>query len=183
MQRQRHESHEVQWSVDAEDVFLFEIEDIQQALDGVLRAIMFDLQSHRGSSLDLAQLGFDSMEEVARFFLIDVEVAVARHAEQVRSLDLHSMKQAPHMLLNDMSEKHIVIAVLLFRERDNSRQDPRHLDNRDVCSKVFAALQLDDHVEALVEKLREWVGRIDRQGREHRVDALGEKTGEMLLLA
>src|SRR5262245_1891538 len=144
---------------------------------------MFDLQSHRGSSLDLAQLGFDSMEEIARFFLINIEVAVARHPEQVRSLDLHSVKQALHMALNDMSEKHIVIAVLLFRERDNSWQDPRHLNNGDICPKVFAALQLDDHIETLVEKLRERVGRIDGQGREHRVDALGEKTSEMLALA
>ena len=62
----------------------------------MLRAIVFDFKSHRGSSLDLAKLGFDSMEEIARFFLIDVEVAVARHPEQVRSLDLHSVKQAPH---------------------------------------------------------------------------------------
>ena len=57
-----------------------------------------------------------------------------------------------------MSEKHVVIAVLLFRERDDSREDPRHLNNGDVCPKVFAALQLDDHVETLVEKLRETGG-------------------------
>ena len=63
-----------------------------------------------------------------------------------------------------MPEKHIVIAVLLFRERDNPRQDPRHLDNRDVCTKIFAALQFDDHVETLVEKLRE-TGGPDRSPR------------------
>ena len=68
------------------------------------------------------------------------------------------------MVLNDMPEKHVVIAVLLFRERDDPREDPRHLDNRDVCSKIFAALQFDDHVETLVEKLGKRVGRIDRQG-------------------
>ena len=75
------------------DIFLLEVEDIQQALDGVLRAIFLDFESDGGAALDLAQFGLDGMQKVLGFFLVDIEVAVSRHPEKVRSLDAHPVKQ------------------------------------------------------------------------------------------
>ena len=144
----------------------------------MLRAILFDFETDRGASLDLAQFGFDCMQKVLRFFFVDVEVAVSRHPEEVRSLDAHPVKQAPDMVQDDVPEKNVVVAVLLFRERNDPRQNARNLDDRDVGAQVFVAFEFDDHVEALVEKLRKRMGRIDRQGREHRVDALRKEIRE-----
>ena len=84
---------------------------------------------------------------------------------------------------DDVPEKHVVVAVLLLGKWDDSRQDPRDLNDGDVGAQVLSALQFDDHVEALVEKLRKRMSRIDREGRKHRVDALRKEIRKVFLLA
>ena len=139
-----------------------EVENIQQTLDGVLRAILFNFQTDRGAALDLAQLGFNCVQEVLCFLLVNIEVAVSCDAEKVRSFDAHPVKQAPDVIQDDVPEKNVIIAVLLFRERNDPRQNPRNLNDSDVGAQVLT-LKFDDHIQALVEKLRKRMGRIDRQ--------------------
>ena len=64
LQRQRHQTDKIERPVDAKDVFLLEIKNLKQSLDGVLRAILLDFQPDCGPPLHLAQLGLDGMKKV-----------------------------------------------------------------------------------------------------------------------
>ena len=126
------------------------------------RAILLDFQADRGAALHLAQFGLDGMQKILRLLLINIEVAVARYPEKVRSLDAHPVKQAPDMVQDDVPEKNVIVAVLLLRERHDPRQNAGHLHDRDIGAQVVA-LEFNDHVEALVKQLRKGMRRIDRQ--------------------
>ena len=121
-------------------------------------------------------------KKVLCLLLIDIEVAVSRHPEKVRSLDAHPVKQAPDVMQDDVPEKNVVVAVLLFGKWHDSRQDPGNLHDRDIGAQVLS-LEFDDHVQALVEKLRKWMGRVDRKRGEHRVNALRKEIRKVILLA
>ncbi len=105
LESQRHEADEIQRSIDAKDVFLLETEDLQQAVDHVLRAILLHLDTDGGAAVHLAQFGLDGVEKVLRLLLVDVQVAVASDAEDVGALHLHPVKQGAHVVLDDMAEK------------------------------------------------------------------------------
>ena len=86
------------------------------------------------------------------------------------------------MMQDDVPEKDVIVAVLLFCERNDPRQNAWNLHDRDIRAQVLA-FKFDDHIQALVEKLWKRMGRIDRQGREHRVNALRKEVRKVLLLA
>ena len=180
LKRQGHQPHKIERPVDAVNVLFLKVEDIQQTLDGLWRTIFLDFEPDSGAALHLAQLGLDGMKKILRLLLVDVEVAVPRHPEQVSSLDAHSVKQAFDVMQDDVAEKDVV--VLLFGKGHDSRQDPGHLHNSDIGVQVVS-LEFDDYVQALVEELRERVSRVDRKRGEDRVNAFRKEIGKVLPLA
>ena len=63
-----------------------------RALDDVCRAIVLHLEPDGGAAIHLAQFGLDRVQEILHFFLVEIEVAVARDAEKVRAFDLHTLE-------------------------------------------------------------------------------------------
>ena len=79
---------EIERAVDEVDVVLGQLENIEQHAPHVRRAAVLDLEPDGVAARALAQLVLDGAQQIFRFFLVDVEIAVARDAEAVDLLDL-----------------------------------------------------------------------------------------------
>ena len=181
LHRERHESREIQRTVDAVDILLLEVEDFEEPLLHMRGAVFFHFEAHGGAALHLAQFLLDGVEQVARLLLVDIEVAVARDAEEVSALDLHPAEKRLHMLLDDVSEEDIVVAAGLRGKRHEPRQDARGLDDCDVGADAIT-FELDDDIQAFVEELRKRVRGVDRKRREDGINGLEEKFFKMSAL-
>ena len=171
LHRERHEAGEIQRTVDPEDVLLLEVENVEQAREDMFRAVFFDLEPDRGASLNLAQFFLDRMEQVARFLLVHIEVAVPCDAEEVGTLHGDATEKRLHMILDNVAEENIVVAIRLRGEWHEARQDAWRLHDGDVGAEALT-LEFHNDIEAFVQQLRERVRGVHRQRREDRIDGL-----------
>jgi len=74
---------------------------IEQELLKVFRAFVADLDAHGGAVAAGLELALERADEVADFFLVDVEVTVARDAKLVAAVDLEPREQAIDMDADD----------------------------------------------------------------------------------
>ena len=79
----------------------------------MVRAILFDLKPHSRATLDLAQLLLNRVQEIAGLLLVNIKIAVASNAKEMRPFHLHSTEKRLHMRLDDVSQKNIVVAIHL----------------------------------------------------------------------
>ena len=86
-----------------------------------------DLEPHDLAEAPLAQLLLDGHEQVGRLFLLDRQVGVARHPEEVVLDDLHAREQRVEVGGDDLLEQHVGVLTDLHQ----ARQDGRHLDARE----------------------------------------------------
>ena len=160
-----HEPHEVERPIDAVDVLFFEVEDFAEAADEFFGDVLH-FEADGVAAVELAEFVFDGAQEVAGFFLVDVEVAVARDAEHVGAMDFDAVEEAADMGLHEVAEEDEVLAVaVFFGEGQEAREDARDLHDGEIGGEVFA-LQFDEEVEAFVEELREGVRGVDGQRGE-----------------
>ena len=87
---------EVDRAIDPVNRILFEVEILQQDLDDRLRAVVGDLQTHRGLESARQQLALQRAGEVFDLLLVNEQFRVTGDAELIGALDLHPREQVVH---------------------------------------------------------------------------------------
>ena len=169
---------EVDRAVDAVHGVVGQLEVLQQRAHDRLGAVGRDLQAHRAEVTAALQLVAQRQRQVLDLVLVDDQLGVACHPELVGALDLHPREQLVHELRQHRRQEHeIVLAARgLLRQLDDARQGARRAHDGEVAHppERILALEHDDDVERLVEDLRERMGRVQAQRREHRHDLVAE---------
>src|SRR5262249_34453064 len=146
-----------------------QVEGRGEELDYFFRRIRFDFQAYRGSAAPLANGFLDRLEQVFDFVVVDLILAVARHAEGGRVVDGHAREQVREMQPDRHLERREHTA-LFGRELDEAAQHRGDLDNGEQLVRVLRPLENDGEVERLVGQVREWVAGVDRERRQDRED-------------
>ena len=160
-----------------------QLELASEQLEHLARHAWLDLETHHARvAAPAAELGLDRGQQVFGVAVHVVQVAVARHTEWMVGDDLHAGKQRGEVQRDHVLERDVALAL---DQRDETRQDRRHLDARKAL--LLALGVADDHrqVEREVRDVGERVARVDRQRSEHRKDLLAEHRVKLtqLLLA
>ena len=77
-----HQARKIHRAFAAKDLVLVELEVHAQPLHNLRVGAGFDLQPHRVALAAVVQLHADGFQQRPRFFLLEVEVGIARHAER-----------------------------------------------------------------------------------------------------
>src|SRR5260370_31435712 len=96
----RHRKRAIQFV----DIRFGQIEKNRQKLDEILRTIRLHFQTNGITAAGTPQLLLDCSKKILRFFLVDVEIAVAGHAKSVDRIENQTGKQFSDVLLNQRSE-------------------------------------------------------------------------------
>ena len=168
----RHQPRRVQRTVDDVQVLLPQAERTEQCLTDVGRAISFHFQPDGVAFATVVEFVLNRFEQVRDFLFVDVKLAVARDPEMPVAEDLRAREQVRQIVADEVTQENVVPARVLPRQTHEPWQDARHLHDGKMPEHLAALrhLQLDHHVQRLVEQLRKRVGRIDRQGCEHGTD-------------
>ena len=83
-----------------------------------------DLETHDIAEAPPPQLLLDRQEQVVRLVLLDIEVGVAGHPEEVMGVDLHAGEERVKVGRDDPFEQH----VRQWRDLPQARQHRRDLD-------------------------------------------------------
>ena len=141
---------------------------------------LLDLEPHRRPEAPPQQLLLQRLQEVLGVVLLDLQVLVAGDPEGVELEHLHAREQPPEVLADDVLQRH----EPLVAQRHEPAERRRHLDPGEVLLAGLGVAHQHGHVQREAGDVGEGVGRVDRQRREHREDAvLEEPLGELLLLA
>lgn len=151
---------------------------LHQQVEHLGRDRVLDLQPHRRPEAPPEQLLLQGLHEVLRDVLVNVEVLVARDAEDVVLDDLHALEE-----LAEMGGDHIL-------KRDEPilgrRHEPRQLggnlhsgEHRVIGRRVP---HHDGQIQAQSRNIRKRVCRVDRQRRQHGPDALPEQFAQLRTL-
>ena len=90
---QRHQPREIDRTVVAVKIAMGQVEDLQKPVGDGIRAILLDFETDGSSTIHMAQLLLDGMEQILRLLLVDIEIAVARDAEQVGADHFHTKEE------------------------------------------------------------------------------------------
>ncbi len=118
----RHQPVEVDRPVDLVQIVARQREMIQQEVGEVARAVVRGLDPHRFAVTSLCQLAFDRPQQVVDFFLVDEQVAVARHAKLIAAEHFHADEELGDERLDDRRQVDEVALPALARHADDARQ-------------------------------------------------------------
>ena len=152
------------------DLVLVQIQPVDQALAHSRLDVTRDLEPDDLAEAPAAQLVLDRGEQVVGL-VGDVEVGVARDAEEAVGDDLHAGKQRVQVLGDDVLERD----ERALADLDKARQ---HL-LRDLHARVELGLerrvvQVHEQAQRQVRDVGKRPARTDRQRRQHREDVLEE---------
>src|SRR5258708_3640454 len=122
-----------------------------------------------------AKLGLDRGEEVFGFAVDVVEITVSRHAEGMVGDHLHAWEQGLQVKRDDVFERDV---ALTFDQRDEAREDGRHLDSREMLLLALWVADQNRQVQREMRDVREGMAGIDGQRRQHRKDLLPANRGQ-----
>ena len=95
------------------------------------RAIVLDLQPHGVALAAVVQFVLHRLEQVGRFLLVNVKLAVARHAERPVAEDASCPgKSPPGNGRSSCAQKDVILPPVGARQPDQPRQHARHLHHR-----------------------------------------------------
>ena len=109
-----------------------------------------DLQQRDGAVTQLLQAAVDGLQQIVGFVLLNLEVGVADHAEQMRAFHLCARKELLHVRVNDVFEEDEGLSPCVrdvLRQLDESRQDVGYLD----ACELRPVPVPDDHRKVLAE--------------------------------
>ena len=153
-----------------------EREMLQQEVDHCRRAVRRGLEPHRRAVAALREFALERAAQVVDFFVVDVQVAVARQAELIAAQHLHPAEQPGDEGFDDGRQRHQPLAAVGGGQRHDARQRARRLHHGHVAIAPEGVLagQSDDEIEALVLDARERARRIEAQRAQHRLHLLHE---------
>src|SRR4030095_15900255 len=162
--------------IESVEVGIRQLEKLQEEIGEIVRTIGFHFQPHGVAPARTPEFLFDAAQEVVRFLLVNVKVAVPRDAKGVHAVEQEAGEKISHVLLNQGSEINVVptvVALLSSRQMDQARDGARYLDDGVHRLPTFFGPSPDEQVVTLVQELRKGMTRIDRERGKH---------GENLLL-
>ena len=123
----------------------------------------------------MGEFAFERAAQVVDFFVVDEQIAVARHAELVAAEHFHAARTACDTNCCTMpveSKTKCVCRPLDCGQRNDARQRARRLHDREprIAAECILARQAHDEVQALVLDARKRPRRIEAQRRQHRLD-------------
>ena len=137
-----------------------------------------DLEPDRIAESAATQLLLDRDEEVVGVVLVEGQVSVPGHAEEVVPEDLHAREQEVEVRPDHLVEERVPMAAdrlaLAPRELDEAGQDGGHLHPREPALVRCGIAERHGHGQGQGRDVGERVARIDGEGRQDRVD-LGEE--------
>jgi hypothetical protein len=107
----RREPVQVDGSVDEVHVLFVQPEMIQQELLQVLRTLIPDLDTHGRAVATGLELAFQRVDEVADFFVVHVQIAVARDAELITAVDLDTDEKLIDERVDDRRQEDEIISL------------------------------------------------------------------------
>ncbi len=137
------------------------------------------LQAHHRPEATVPHFLLNRAQEVLGFVVIHFEVGISGDTKGVATEDLHAGEEGLDVCGDQLLKRDVAPAPR--RHGHPARQDLRHLDPGEALLAVTPA-QGDREREAQVRDVREWMSRIDRQGREHGEDIVAEVAVELLPL-
>src|SRR4030095_113684 len=147
-----------------------EVEKPQEQFEKILRTIGFDFQAHSVPLTGASQFLFDGAQKIRRFFFVDVEIAIARHAKGMYAVQDQPREQFANVLFDERSEIDVLprfAGAFATWQWNEPRYCTRHL--HDGMQRFAATLRFcpDKQVMAPVQKMRKRMAGIDSQRREH----------------
>ena len=116
----------------AENLPLFQSEISAQTLDDLRSRSIVDLQTNCVSLASIVQLRSHRLQQVARFFLLQVEIAVACYAKGGRRDDLVSAIHLGRMRGHKIGEENVIVRAFVGGHAQNARQRTRHRNHAHV---------------------------------------------------
>ena len=127
----RGQRAQVEHARDLVDVRWLEAEALLEQRARGQRHRALDLEPHDLAEAPLAQLLLDGQQQVVRLVLLDREVGVAGHPEQVVVEDLHAREEDVQVGGDDLLQQHVGAGAHL----PQARQHRRHLDAREAVAR------------------------------------------------
>ena len=171
---------EVEQAVGDVDVGALQVELALKQRAQLLRHRRVDLEPDRlGRAAAPQELGAQRREQVLGLVDLDLDVGVARDAEDVERLDLHAREEQVEVRRDHLLDRHEAPAAGHLEE---PRQQRRHLHARE--ARLARQRVAHDHgqVQRQVGDVRERVGGIDGERRQHREDPVLEHLAQLVAL-
>ena len=180
--RERHEVASAEGPVHLVDLVLGDLELLLEELSHALGRLRGDLETHDRAESAAPHLLLDRREEVGGLVLLDLDVRVARHAEEVRGNDLEAGEELSEVRLDERLEEEILrllgldllLALEELAEREEARHGLRHLDARELRLARLRVLHLDGEVQGEVREERERMAGVHGERREDGQDVASE---------
>ena len=169
---------EVHHPGDLERVLVADVDALHQDLAGELGHRALDLEPHGVAEPPAPHLLLDREQEIVRLVLLDRDVGVAGHPEQVRLDDVHAPEQLVEVRLDDLVEEHELVAP----DREQPGEQGRDLDPGEPVLAGLRVQQPDGDREAERRDVRERVPGVDGERREDREDLVVEPPPERLVV-
>ena len=109
-----------------------QVEKGEEQLAKIARTIRFDLEPNSLAATGAAQLLLDRAQQILRFFFVDVEIAVPRHAKGVDGVENQTREKVSDVMLDEGGQIDVfpwLIVVFAARQQDHAWDDPRDLNN------------------------------------------------------
>ena len=146
----------------------------------LLRHRRVDLEPDRlGRAAAPQQLGAQRREQVLGLVDLDLDVCVARDAEDVERLDLHPREEHVEVRCDHLLDRHEAPAAGHLEE---PRQQRRHLHAREAGLARQGVARDHGQVQRKVGDVRERVGGVDGERRQHREDPVFEHLAQLVAL-
>ncbi len=140
-----------------------------QALDNLGIGLGLDLHAHRVSLAAVVQFRAHRFQQIARFLLLQVEVAVARDAEGGGRNDVVALIHPRGMVHDQIGKKNEIDGPLRW-QADQSRQRPRDSYNSGIGKRgATATPQQEGDAQCFVDHTWKGMRRIDRHRGEQRI--------------
>ena len=147
------------------DIVGGELELAEQQLTDLRGHVGRDLEANCTPKAAPAQLELDGGEQVVGLILLQREVGVPGHAEDVPSAEAHLREQVVKVGGDHLLERHEAVAMA---HSDETRQQRRHLHPCEALLVSGVVGHDDTQVEGEVRDVGERVARVDCQRGEHR---------------
>ena len=173
---------EIEQARHAQDVLVVDLDLAGEQVEHLVVDVVGDLEPHGRPELAPHQLALERLQEVLVAVLLDLEVGVARDAEQVVLDDLHAREQHRQVLGDEVLDRQELGLDGRLRHDHEARDVVGHLDPREALRADRAVADEDGEVQRLPGDVGERVRRVDGQRRQHREDLAAEVLAEAALL-
>ena len=159
---EREEAGEIDGAGSFENLPRAKIELLGKRIDDGGGGIGFDFEANDVAFAAIVELGVDGLEQVAGFFFVQIEVAVAGGAEGAGADDLESFIEVSGVRLDEVMKEDVVDVTrfVLGGNADEARQSARNCDDTEIVrGGTTARAQREGDAERFVDDVRERMRR------------------------